>query len=86
MSRRLKVIPIVREEFRLADGTRITRRKVIASFKYLDKKGGSDVIFGEDGAATLLGSLTPESLGLALDPLSHELKPLPSVLFASEHQ
>jgi hypothetical protein len=38
------------------------------------------VIFGEKGDATLLGALTLEALGLALDPIRRELKPLPMML------
>jgi len=45
-------------------------------FKYGDRIGGADVIFGEEGDSTLLGSFTLE----ALDPLRRELKSLPMVL------
>jgi hypothetical protein len=45
--------------------------------------GGADVIFGEEGDSTLLGALTLEALGLALDPLRRELKPLPMLLACS---
>jgi predicted aspartyl protease len=68
------------EEFRLADGSAIYRRKGIALFRYGDKEGGADVIFGEPGDSTLLGALTLEALGLALDPLKRDLKPLPMIL------
>jgi hypothetical protein len=39
------------------------------------------VIFGEPEDSVLLGALTLESLGLALDPLRRELYPIP-LLFA----
>jgi len=42
--------------------------------------GVADVIFGEEGDSTLLGAFTLEALGLSLDPLRRELKPLPIVL------
>ena len=42
--------------------------------------GGDDVIFGEDKDSVLLGVFTLEALGLVLDPLRRELKPLPMVL------
>jgi hypothetical protein len=58
----------------------ITRRKGIALFRYDDKVGGADVIFGEEGDSLLLGACTLEALGLALDPLRRELKPLPMIL------
>ena len=78
--RRLGIRSDGREEFVLADGSRITRRKGIAKFRYNEHFGGGDVIFGEPGDSNLLGALTLESLGLALDPLRRELKPLPMIL------
>jgi len=76
----LGIQPISEQEFRLADGTKIVRKKGIALFKYGDKIGGADVIFGEEGDSVLLGAFTLEALGLALDPLKRELKPLPMIL------
>ncbi|PIU50870.1 aspartyl protease, partial [Candidatus Desantisbacteria bacterium CG07_land_8_20_14_0_80_39_15] len=55
-------------------------KKGIALFKYGNKIGGADVIFGEEGDSTLLGAFTLEALGLMLDPLKRELKQLPMVL------
>jgi len=77
---RLGIKPLSEQEFRLADGTKIVRKKGIALFKYKDKIGGADVIFGEEGDSVLLGSFTLEAFGLALDPLRRELKPLPMIL------
>ena len=77
---RLGIKPLSEQEFRLADRTKIVRKKGIALFKYKDKIGGADVIFGEEGDSVLLGSFTLEALGLALDPLRRELKPLPMIL------
>jgi clan AA aspartic protease len=77
---RLGIKPIAQQEFVLADGTKIVRKKGIALFKYGERVGGADVIFGEDGDSVLLGVFTLEALGLVLDPLRRELKPLPMVL------
>jgi len=77
---KLGIKPLAKQEFRLADGTKIVRKKGIALFKYGDRIGGADVIFGEEGDTKLLGAFTLEALGLALDPLKRELKPLPMVL------
>ena len=79
---RLGIKPISTLEFRLADGSKIVRKKGIALFKYGNKIGGADVIFGEEGDSILLGAFTLEALGLALDPLKRELKPLPMILAA----
>ena len=77
---RLGIKPIAEQEFRLADGSKIVRKKGIALFKYQKEVGGADVIFGEEGDSKLLGAFTLEALGLALDPLKRELKPLPMIL------
>ena len=78
--RKLGIKPLATQEFRLADGSAITRRKGIALFRYKDKVGGADVIFGKEGDSLLLGAFTLEALGLTLDPLRRELKPLPMIL------
>lgn len=79
---RLGIQPIVEEEFRLANGEKVVRRNGAALFRYRGRVGAADVIFGEEGDATLLGALTLEGLGLALDPLKRELKPIPMMLAA----
>src|SRR5439155_9740131 len=38
---------LAEQEFRLANGTRIVRKKGVAFFRYEDRVGGADVIFGE---------------------------------------
>lgn len=68
------------EEFRLADGSKVVRKKGIALFRYGERAGGADVIFGEEGDYNLLGVLTLKALGLVLDPLKRELRPLPMLL------
>jgi len=78
--RQLGIKPVAIQEFRLADGTAIKRRKGIALFQYGERIGGADVIFGERGDSLLLGAFTLEALGLALDPLRRELRPLPMIL------
>jgi len=76
----LGIRPIAEQEFRLADGSKITRRKGGAFFRLGEAVGVSDVIFGEEGDSQLLGAFTLEALGLALDPFKRELKPLPMIL------
>lgn len=80
---RLGIRSLTEEGFRLADGTKIVRKKGIALFRYGERVGGADVIFGEEGDHSLLGASTLEALGLALDPLKRELRPLPLLLAAS---
>ncbi|HEV8131063.1 MAG TPA: aspartyl protease [Acidobacteriota bacterium] len=76
----LRIKPLIEQEFRLADGSRIVRKKGGALFKYGERIGVADVIFGETGDSVLLGAFTLEALGLSLDPLRRELKPLPMIL------
>ena len=76
----LNIKPVAEATFRLADGSKIVRKRGVGLFKYDGRIGGSDVIFGEEGDSTLLGAFTLEALGLALDPLRRELKPLPMIL------
>ncbi len=80
---KLNIKPLAEETFRLADGSKIVRKKGIALFKYGERVGGADVIFAEEGDSTLLGAFTLEALGLTLDPLKRELKPLPMILGGS---
>lgn len=80
MLEELDIKPLTEQAFRLADGSKIVRKKGIALFKYGDRIGGADVIFGEEGDSILLGAFTLESLGLSLDPLRRELKALPMIL------
>jgi len=76
---KLNIKPLATEEFRLDNGDKISRKKGGALFKYKDKVGVADVIFGEEGDSILLGAFTQEALGLALDLLKRELKPLPMI-------
>ncbi len=67
----------------LADGTEIKRKMGTATFRFRRQSGTSTVIFGEQNDAALLGIVTLEELGLILDPLTRELRPLPMVLGAT---
>ncbi|MBI4556156.1 MAG: aspartyl protease family protein [Candidatus Hydrogenedentes bacterium] len=78
--KKLGVQPLAEQTYRPADGSIIVRKKGGALFKYGKRVGVADVIFGEAGDHNLLGAFTLESLGLALDPLRRELKPLPMIL------
>lgn len=83
MLEKLGIRPLAQQEFRLADGSKFVRTKGVALFRRGEQVGGADVIFGEEGDSTLLGAFTLEALGLSLDPLRRELKPLPMILVKS---
>jgi len=80
---RLAIEVLAEEAFRLANGARIVRRKGALLFRYGEKIGAADVIFGEPGDAPLLGALTLEALGLTLDPIKRELRPTELLLLAA---
>lgn len=64
----------------LADGTEIARRTGAALFRFRGEEAASTVIFGEPGDASLLGVVTLEELGLILDPVRRDLRPMPMSL------
>jgi len=74
--KKLGIVAHSEEEFELANGDVIMRKLGDAYFEYKGKKGSAPVIFGEEGDSNLLGVLTLEALGFALDPLKREIKPL----------
>ena len=79
----LGIEPHGRERFRLADGSSIERDRGDAVFVYGSRRGAAPVIFGEPGDAALLGAVTLESLGLVLDAIRRDLRPLPMVVGGS---
>jgi clan AA aspartic protease len=78
--KKLGIKPVSKEIFTLANSEQIKRKKGVALFKFQGKIGGADVIFGEKNDSILLGAFTLEALGLALDPLKRELKPIPLII------
>lgn len=77
---KLGIKPVAEEIYRLANGDKIKRKRGMAFFRYEGRIGSADVIFGEGGDYSLLGVMTLEALGLALDPLKRELKTIPMLL------
>jgi len=77
-----RIEPLAEQQFRLANGAKIIRKKGGAVFKRGDRIGVADVIFGEEADSPLLGATTLEALGLSLDPIRRELEPLPLILAA----
>jgi predicted aspartyl protease len=76
----LGIEPITSQVFTLANGQKISRRKGGAVYRYGERVGVADVIFGEEGDANLLGAFSLEALGLGLDPLRRTLIELPMLL------
>ena len=81
--KRLGIKPRTKREFILADGSKVERKMGHALFRLNGNEGASPVIFGEKEDSTLLGVVSLEALGMILDPLKRELRPLPMVLGGS---
>jgi predicted aspartyl protease len=67
------------QEFILANGEVVKRAVGNAYFEYRDNIRAAPVVFGDEGVF-LLGATTIEALGMILDPIRRELKPLPMLL------
>jgi aspartyl protease family protein len=80
--RRLGIKPGTSKSFILADGTEVKRSLGQALFRLNGEEAASPVIFGAAGDSVLFGSVSLEALGLMLDPLKRELRPLPMMLAA----
>lgn len=68
-----------KRKFILANGEEITREIGDAFFVFRGQKASAPVIFGDKGIF-LLGATTLENLGLILNPIDRELRPLPMVI------
>jgi predicted aspartyl protease len=77
---RLGIKPYTTDEYSLANGETIRRERGPAMYKYEGRIGFADMIFGEPGDASLLGAVTLAAMGLALDPLRRELRPMQFIL------
>ncbi len=70
------VVPTRQEQFRLADGSIVTRPVGDVFFDVAGKRGAAPVIFAPPADATLLGAVTLEALALGVDPASQTLHPV----------
>ena len=77
--KKLGIKPNSLQEFILANGEVLKKPIGNAYFEYKDKIRAAPVVFGDKGIF-LLGATTIEALGMILDPIRRELKPLPMVL------
>jgi clan AA aspartic protease len=77
--KKLGIKPTSTEEFILANGEVIKKPLGNAYFEYDGKIRAAPVVFGDKGIF-LLGATTIEALGMILDPIRRQLKPLPMLL------
>ncbi len=74
--RALKLKPERQVEFTLADGTAIARGVSECRFEIRGESATSPVVLGEKDDGALLGSVTLETLGFMLNPLTREILPM----------
>ena len=79
--KKLGVEPTSEEEFTLANGEIFKKSVGNVLFEFEEKLRAAPVIFGDKGIF-LLGATALKALGLILDPIRRQLKPLPMVLMA----
>ena len=77
--REMKVEPIGRRKFRLANNQVIERDVGIVGIEIKGIKTHTTAVFGDEGVY-LLGVVTLEELGLEVDPVKGELKPMELLL------
>lgn len=71
---------LCRSEFEMIDGSVIARDLGVAATQWNDKRGATDVIFGELTDKPVLGVLSLEAMGLEVDPVRGELRPMQLLL------
>jgi len=72
----LDIMPKGKRRFKIADG-KIKEFKIGEAYIEIGKEGATSIVaFLEENAMPLLGVTTLELLGLQVDPVSGELKPL----------
>ena len=77
--KKLGIKPTSFREFILANGEIIKKAVGNAYFKYEGQVGAAPVVFGDEDVF-LFGATTLEALGMILDPIRRQLKPLPMLL------
>lgn len=76
----LGIKPEGRRRFKMADGRIIERKFGVAVAEYKGESAGTVVIFGEVNDTEVLGVHALEGLGLELDPVTKELRPMTLLL------
>ncbi|HSW02389.1 MAG TPA: aspartyl protease family protein [Sedimentisphaerales bacterium] len=77
--KKLGIKPTSSQEFILANGEIVRKAIGNAYYEYQGNVRAAPVVFGDEGVF-LLGATTLEALGMILDPIRRQLKPLPMLL------
>ena len=76
----LEIGPTDKRRFKVADGKIVTREVGLAQIEIVNEITHSTIVFGEPEDAEVLGVTTLEELGLQVDPVAGQLKPLELLL------
>ena len=71
--KKLKLVPSFYREFSLADNRKVKRPVGSAIIRYGNEEIATPVVLGKPGDSALLGALTLEAFGLALDPFQRKI-------------
>ena len=74
----LRIEPFGTEIYELADGSTVELEVGTAVIETMGRRGGLNVVFGEDHAEPLLGVIALETLGVEVDPRNECLRLLPA--------
>lgn len=78
--KKLRLKPLEKLRFALADATTIERNVSEVWFEYQGRGRTTLVVLGEENDESLLGALTLEALGLVLNPFTRSLHPMKLLL------
>ena len=81
--RALGVAPHTRRTFQLADGRQVERDVGQTWIRHNGLEQMTLVVFGTEDSEAVLGAVTLEELGLAVDPLNGRLIPVPGLLMVA---
>lgn len=76
----LGVRRLIHRKFRMIDGSLIERDLGPVTMEYEGLSGTIDVIFGSPDDHPVLGVLSLEAMGLEVDPVNNELRPMQMLL------
>ena len=79
--RELGVEPYDKMEFELADGSVMEREIGEVRFRLNGRRAVSVVIFGQEKDAGVLGVVTLEAMGLEVDPVRKQLRPMRMIMY-----
>ena len=81
--RALGVVPDSRRTFRVADGREVERDVGETRVRLNGSSRMTVIVFGAEDSEAVLGAVTLEELGLAVDPLNRRLIPVPGLLMVA---